>query len=180
MHQRVIFLPTQPFEGIDMIENATSKRLAIEALLSDHGVNDPKKLAASIAAMFSKSAPSDQAAPPEYLETVQASDLLWSECGIRRSPKTLEKARSTGIGSPPFTKTVGGRVFYPRDALIAWGRARAQRSPLVQSTSAYRLDSERHNNDGDHQIVRSPPKPALSVRAPDSSRAVDDYDWQGY
>lgn len=69
---------------------------------------------------------------PKLLDQFEASALLLRECGIRRKPRTLQKARCTGIGSPPFVKVIG-RVYYERDELLAWGRALC--SARVRSTS---------------------------------------------
>jgi hypothetical protein len=68
---------------------------------------------------------------PDYLDQVAASAFLWSACGVRMAPKTLQKRRVIG-GSPPFRKILG-RVVYEPVTLKAWGDA--QRSPLVSSTS---------------------------------------------
>lgn len=88
----------------------------------------------SIAALNSASIqPSGASAPTHctYLDQVQASAFLLT-LGVRRAPKTLQKARHTGDGCPPYRKVLG-RVIYEQEPLRTW--AEAQRSPLVQSTS---------------------------------------------
>ena len=66
-----------------------------------------------------------------WLDQIQASAFIMT-MGVRRAPKTLQKARVFGIGSPPFRKVLG-RVVYERAELRTW--AEAQRSPAVTSTS---------------------------------------------
>ena len=68
-----------------------------------------------------------------YHDQNDASQFLLQEYNIRRTPRTLQKARCTGINSPPFVKVAGSRVLYPEGQLRKW--AEDQRSPLVTSTS---------------------------------------------
>jgi hypothetical protein len=67
------------------------------------------------------------------LDENQASQFLLEHCGIRKeAPRTLQKARCTGMGGPPFYG-VGGRCLYDEEVLTAW--AAEQRSPYATSTS---------------------------------------------
>lgn len=68
---------------------------------------------------------------PEWLDQAGASAFL-ATLGVRRAPKTLQKARVTGVGSPPFRR-ICSRVVYEREVLKNW--AEEQRSPLVHATS---------------------------------------------
>ena len=60
-----------------------------------------------------------------YLSVVQAAQYL----GVRR--RTLDNFRYVG-GGPKYRKH-GGRVFYRRDELEAWSRAREYKSTALRS-----------------------------------------------
>lgn len=65
-------------------------------------------------------APSAQPIPPKFelLNEAQCSARLLS-CGIRRSVRTLQRARA-GLADAPQHTTIGGRHWYRADHIANW------------------------------------------------------------